>query len=132
MLLPIDFIRIREFSCKDNLIPVPTLLHPLANPCLRLLILVAIGCLRLVDSGNWVVCIDEIASLIVVVIKKFKGIILIYTPHKAFPCGTQTHGPEGQRGNTDTGVWGKNSVSVQWRDWVRRCCECYDENKNVV
>jgi len=92
-----------ELGSNDHVVPVASLLHPLADPGFGLFILVIVG------------RIDEIAAGVEVGVHELEGLFLAHAAHESGPGVANAHCAQLQGGDTDTGGRGEDPESSQLR-----------------
>ena len=92
-----------EFGSEDDFIAVATLGHPFAEPDFGRFTLVIVG------------GVDEVAAVRVKVVEDFERGLLVAFAHEAFPGIAKVHGTKAERGNSNTGGGGEDTVIAQGR-----------------
>lgn len=99
----VDRVRGRELGGQDDLVTDPTLLHPLAQPALRLLVLVVVG------------RVDHVAAGVVEGVQELEGLLLAHRAHEAGPGIADGHGAELERRGAHAGGGGEDAVAPKLR-----------------
>ena len=100
-------MKVGHLGGKDELVPNTPLLRPLANELLGLPVSVEVG------------RVDKVTSKLVESVEQLKRALLVEASgHDVLPGVAEGHGTQAEGGDTDTGLRGKDSVSVELRDWL--------------
>jgi len=117
---------VREVGGKlggyDHFVSYASLFHPLADPGLRLLVLVVVCAMTMSASIITTTCpngwykalrINEVSTLLVEEIKNLKHGLLITLPHHALPRIAKIHRSQAKRRNANAGSGRHDAVEVQ-------------------
>ena len=100
-LLPTPIIR-RKLRREDNMVAIPALGHPLADPGLALLVLVVVR------------RVDEVAAGVVVGVQEREGVGFGHGPHPAGPGVADRHGAELEGGDAEAALGREDTVAAEF------------------